>query len=77
MNQGQQMFYDFVLARVQEGKEEEIKAVMKESFKRQAEGTFTMEYMNETAPKMMSLIRPECVEEFKNAAAHFRGELDK
>lgn len=77
MNQGQQMFYDFAIARAQEGKEADLKAILQESFKRQYEGTFTMEYMNETAPKMMSLLRPESVEEFQKAAAHFKGELNQ
>jgi hypothetical protein len=75
MNQGQQMFYNFALERVQPGKEAEIQAIMSESFKRQDEGTFTKEYMAEIAPKMIDLLRPECVEEFKQAAAHMSGRL--
>ncbi|WP_278183988.1 hypothetical protein [Lachnoclostridium phytofermentans] len=30
MNEGQQRFYEFVMERVKEGKEEEIKAIMSE-----------------------------------------------
>jgi ribosomal protein S3AE len=75
MNEGQQRFYDFVMERVQEGKEEEIKAIMSESFKRQQEGTFSKEYMNEIVPKMIMLLKPECVEEFKNAAQHMSSQL--
>lgn len=75
MNQGQQKFYDFVMERVQTGKEEEIRAIIRESFRRQDEGIFTKEYMAETALKMISLLRPECVEEFKQAAAHMSGQL--
>jgi hypothetical protein len=75
MNPGQQMFFDFVMERVQPGKEADIQAIMTESFKRQGEGTFTKEYMAETAPKMIALLRPECAEEFKQAAAHMSGQL--
>lgn len=75
MNIGQKKFYDFVMERVQNGKEEQIKAIMNESFKRQEDGTFTKEYMAEIAPKMIALIRTECVEEFKQAAAHMSGQL--
>lgn len=77
MNEGQQRFYEFVMSRVIEGKEEEIKAIMNESFKRQQEGTFTKEYMAGTAPKMIMLLRPECVEEFKEAAQHMSSQLKK
>lgn len=75
MNEGQQRFYEFVMERVQEGKEEEIKAIMSESFKRQQEGIFTKEYMTEIVPKMIMLLKPECVEEFKNAAQHMSSQL--
>jgi hypothetical protein len=75
MNEGQQKFYDFIMERVKEGKEEEIKAIMYESFKRQQEGTFSKEYMAEIAPKMVMLLRPECVEEFKKAAGHMSSQL--
>lgn len=75
MNEGQQMFYNFVMERVKEGNEEEIKTIMNESFKRQQEGTFTKEYMAEIAPKMVMLLRPECVEEFKKAAEHMNSQL--
>lgn len=77
MNEGQQRFYDFVMARVKEGKEEEIKALMNESFKRQQEGTFTKEYMAEIAPNMIMMLRPECAEEFKKAAEHMNSQLKK
>jgi hypothetical protein len=48
---------------------------MNESFKRQYERTFTKVYMTETAPKMIMLLRPECVEEFKHAAEHMSSQL--
>ena len=75
MNDGQKRFYDFAVERVQPGKEEEIRAIMNESFKRQDEGTFTKEYMAEIMPKMVALLRPECINEFKQAAAHMSSQL--
>jgi len=75
MNPGQAMFYDFAMQRVQAGREEELRAVMEESFRRQDEGTFTKEYMAQIAPKMISLLRPECVQEFAQAAAHMASTL--
>lgn len=77
MNEGQQNFYSFIMDRVKEGKEDEMKAIMSESFKRQQEGTFTKEYMAETMPKMIALLRPECVEDLKKAAEHMSSQLGK
>lgn len=75
MDEGQQTFYNFVMQRVQAGKEEEIKAILDESFKKQQGGTFTPEYMAGIVPKMTALLKPECVEEFKQAAAHMRSRI--
>jgi len=75
MNPGQEMFHKFALARVQEGKEAEMEALMAESFKRQDEGSFTPEYMGEVLPQMIALVRPECIEEFKQAAAHMSSQI--
>ena len=75
MNPGQKQFHDFMLDRIQPGKEEEINSIMEESFSRQDDGTFTPEYMGEIMPRMMALLRPECVEEFKQAAAHMRQQI--
>ncbi len=76
MNPGQQMFYDFYMQRVQPGQETEAKAMMEESFKRQDEGTFDMAYMGQLMPKMIAMLKPECVEEFQAAAAHMRSTLN-
>ena len=77
MTDSQQMFYQFALQRVQPGEEDEIKAIMSESFRRQHEGTFTASYMAGIVPKMMSLLRPECADEFQKAAAHMSLQLKK
>lgn len=75
MNPGQKMFHDFALKRVREGKEAEMEALMRESFKKQDDGSFTKEYMAGIAPKMIALLRPECIAEFQQAAAHMSGTL--
>lgn len=63
MNQGQQQFYGYILERVQEEKVEEAKALLAESFSKQAEGNFTQEDALRFIPKMISLLKPEKVEE--------------
>ncbi|MCL2609688.1 MAG: hypothetical protein FWD94_07290 [Treponema sp.] len=77
MNEGQAKFKEFALARVRQGSEAELEAIMAESFRKQEDGSFTPEYMAGVAPKMIALLRPECVEEFKQAAAHMRSQIDK
>ena len=75
MNEGQQRFHDFALQRVQAGREEELAAILRESFRKQDEGTFSPAYMAEIAPKMTTLLRPECIGEFQQAAAHMSSQI--
>ena len=50
MHQGQEKFLGFILERVQEGKVDEAKSLLAESFKKQSEGTFSHEYIIEFIP---------------------------
>jgi hypothetical protein len=71
MNEGQKKFFDFILERVQNGKEEEAKTLLEESFAKQADGTFTAEYSQEIIPKYLAFLKPEYVEEVKNIMVNF------
>ncbi len=71
MNPGQQQFYNFIIERVQEGKVEEAKSLLAESFSKQADGSFNVEYLQLFASKMISLLKPESVEEVKNIMMQF------
>ncbi len=75
MNPGQQMFHDFFIERVKEDQKEAAEAILKESFQKQDEGTFDMPYMTQLMPKMTAMLRPECVEEFNQAAAHMSAQV--
>lgn len=61
MNNGQQMFHDFFLKIVKEGK--------------QAEGSFSKVYLMTRVPKFHALVRPECLEQLKQAMEHFASQL--
>ncbi len=74
MNQGQEQFYNFILERVQDEKQEEAKALLTEGFDKQADGTFNPEYMQSYIPRMISLLKPECIEEVKGIMTQFRGQ---
>lgn len=75
MNQGQKMFYDFIMERVQADKKEAAQALLEESFARYAAGTFDKEYFQEVAPKILAVVRPEAAAEVQEAMEHFASSL--
>jgi len=75
MNQGQVMFYNFFIERVKDDKKEEAKLLLEDSFARQAAGTFDMSYFQEIMPKFFAIVKPEAVEEVKEAMDHFASRL--
>lgn len=76
MNKGQEMFLNYILERVQEDQVEEVKALLMETFKKQNEGTFTKEDMNQFIPKMISLLKQDKVEEVKKIMEEFASNFD-
>ena len=75
--QGQEMFLSFILQRVQEGKEEEAREILSTNFKKQEEGTFSQADIQEFVPKMISLIKPEKLEEIQAVVKQFSGNFGK
>jgi len=75
MNQGQEMFYNFSIERAKDGKKEGAKALLDESFAKQAAGTFDMAYLNELKPKLFAIVKLEAIEEVKKAMDHFASSL--
>ncbi|MED1205933.1 hypothetical protein [Heyndrickxia acidicola] len=73
--QGQEMFLSFILQRVQEGKEDEAREILLENFKKQDEGTFSQEDIQEFIPKMISLLKPEKLEEVQAVVSQFSGNF--
>ncbi len=73
--QGQEMFLSFILERVQEGKEEEAKEILTENFKKLTEGTFSPEDIQVFLPKMVSLLKPEKLEEVAGVVKQFAGQF--
>ncbi|WP_314592028.1 hypothetical protein [Paenibacillus terrigena] len=75
--QGQDKFLNFILERVQEGKEEEAKEILTENFKKQAEGTFTQDDVQHFVPKMINLLKPEKLGEVQEVVKQFSGNFGK
>ncbi len=69
------MFLNFILQRVQEGKEDEAKEILLENFKKQDEGTFSQEDIQEYIPKMISLLKPDKLEEVYAVVKQFSGNF--
>ncbi len=75
MNQGQALFYNFFIERTIDDKKEEAKSLLAESFAKQAAGTFDMAYFQEILPKFFAVVKPEAIEEVKNAMNDFASRL--
>lgn len=73
--QGQEKFLQFILERVQEGKEEEARVILLENFKKQDEGTFSRQDIQEFVPKMLLLLKPEKLQEVQMIAQQFAGKF--
>ncbi|MDD9265733.1 hypothetical protein ACFPES_01680 [Paenibacillus sp. GCM10023248] len=75
--QSQDKFLNFILERVQEGKEEEAREILTINFKKQAEGTFSLEDVQQFIPKMISLLKPEKLGEVQEVVKQFGGNFVK
>lgn len=73
--QGQEKFLQFILERVQEGKEEEARAILLENFKKQDEGTFSQQGIQEFVPKMLLLLKPEKLQEVQLIVQQFASKF--
>ncbi|KAF1297388.1 hypothetical protein BAU15_11615 [Enterococcus sp. JM4C] len=71
MEHGQDQFFEWILARTQEGKQEELIDLLKENFEQQRTGSFDKAALEESGKRILALIKPEHVEEFKEAMQHF------
>lgn len=72
MNNGQERFFNFIMERVELENQDKAKELLSESFAKQDEGTFTQEYMMNFIPRMLELIKPECIDEVKNIMANHK-----
>jgi hypothetical protein len=62
MNPGQEMFYNFFMEQVEDGKKDEANVLLEDAFTRQTAGTFDKAYLQETMPQYYSLVKPEAIE---------------
>lgn len=77
MNEMQATFYNYIMSIVMDDKKEEMEKIVQTSFQKQAEGTFTLDYIKEIAPTMMTIIKPECLASFLENAKKMGDSLQK
>ncbi len=77
MNQGQEQFFNFILERVQDGKQEDARALLSESFAKQADGSFNREYLESFNPRMIAILKPECIEEVRTIMQGFAQNMNR
>ena len=71
MNAGQNQFVDLIMERTQETQKEAMQALLEEGFAKQANGTFTPEYLAGYTPKMLDMLKPEYVAEVREITEKF------
>ncbi len=74
MEQGQQRFFDFIMDRVDKGKQANAEALLEDSFSKQAGGAIDSEYLNGFNPRLLALVKPECVEEVRSILMGFSAQ---
>ena len=75
MNQGQERFLNFILEKVKEDEIEVARMLLEENFKKQAEGTFTREDAITFSTKIISLIKPENIDEVQTVMKQFSNNM--
>lgn len=77
MNPGQEKFYEFIMGKVAVENKDRAKALLEESFAKQADGTCDSAYLMAFVPRMLELIKPESAEEVKAIMTNFAAQGHK
>ena len=73
---GQKVFYDFIMERTQDGKQEEMEAALEDFFKPPQEGSFDPDAFKRGIEVITSMLKPEGAEEFKKMMNPF-GDMEE
>lgn len=77
MNKGQEDFLGFLLERVADEGKDKVKDLMSDAFQKHSEGKFDLAELSKLAPKLHELVKPEHLNDVKQAMEHFAGSLKK
>ena len=74
MNEGQKMFYEFIMNIAKEGKKSDAEKILTTCFKKQEEGTFDKAYLEGVMPKLREIVKEE-IDKLDQAMNHFASHL--
>jgi hypothetical protein len=74
MDDGQKMFYDFIMERTQDGKQEAMATALEEHFRPPQEGGFDPDAFQRRLEVITSMLKPEAVPEFQKMMNPFDDE---
>lgn len=77
MNAGQMKFRDFIIDRVKEEYKEHAEKLLQESFQKQMDGTFDLEFLQEFKNSMLGFLKPEAVKEVTAIMEQFGNNFRK
>ncbi len=75
MDAGQERFFDYIVERAQDGKQEEVKQLLEESFAKMAEGTMNQEYLQNFALSLAMNLKTEALPEVMEIMQNFAKNL--
>jgi hypothetical protein len=75
MEDGQNMFFDFIMERTQDDKKDAMSAFLKEAFKPPEDGSFDPDAFQKSNEVIMSMLKPEGAEEFRKMMNPF-GDME-
>ena len=76
MENGQKMFFDFIMEHTQDGKQEAMAAALEENFKPPQEGNFDPDALKRGIEVITSMLKPEAVAEFHKMMNPF-GDMEE
>ncbi len=76
MENGQKVFFDFIMERTQDGKQEAMAAALEESFRPPQEGRFDPDAFKRGIEVITSMLKPEAVAEFQKMMNPF-GDMEE
>ncbi len=75
MNPGQQQVYLFLMEQVRDDKKAEARALLDDSFAKQAAGTLNRAYLDKIVPKFLSIAKPGAIDVIKAAMSQYASRL--
>lgn len=77
MNEYQQKFYEFIMGSVEETHTEDAEKLLQESFERQNNGTFNMEFLEGFEKTMAEYLKPERKEQVLQVMSQFKQQFQR